>query len=57
MARAHTYAEIANSFELWQEFVDPYGTTSRGEFDAMSHADRVAAQAEAFGPEELVPLH
>jgi hypothetical protein len=55
MARAHTYAEIASSFELWQEFADPDGTTSREEFDAMSHADRVATQIEVFGPEDLVP--
>jgi len=55
MARAHTYAKIASSFELWQEFADPDGTTSRKEFDAMSHADRVATQVEAFGPEDLVP--
>ena len=55
MARAHTYAEIASSFELWQEFVDLDGTTIRDEFDAMSHADRVATQIEMFGPEDLVP--
>ena len=54
MARAHTYAEIASSFELWQEYVDPENTMSREEFDAMSHADRVTAQVEAFGPEDLV---
>lgn len=55
MARAHTYAEIASSFELWQEYADPEGVMSHREFDAMSHADRVAAQVEAFGPEDLVP--
>ena len=48
---SHTYAEIASSFELWQEYVDTAGTTSREEFDAMSTADRIAAQIEAFGPE------
>lgn len=53
---AHTYAEIAASFDLWQEYVDTAGTTSREEFDAMSTADRIAAQIEAFGPEpEPVP--
>ena len=55
MAREHTYAEIASSFELWQEFVDRQGAMSREEFDAMSHGLRVFAQVEAFGPEDLVP--
>lgn len=55
MARKHTYAEIASSFELWQEFVDRQGAMSREEFDAMSHADRVDIQIGVFGPEELVP--
>jgi hypothetical protein len=55
MAREHTYAEIASSFELWQEFVDRQGAMSREEFDAMSHADRVAIQIGVFGPEDLVP--
>jgi hypothetical protein len=55
MSRKHTYAEIANSFELWQEYADPQGVMSREEFDAMSHGLRVFAQVEAFGPEDLVP--
>lgn len=46
-----THAEIASSFELWQEFVDTSGATTRQEFDAMTTADRIAAQIEAFGPE------
>lgn len=46
-----TYAEIASSFELWQEFVDANGVTTRQEFDAMTTTDRIAAQIEAFGPE------
>ena len=46
-----TYTQIARSFDLWQEYVDTTGATSREEFDAMSHADRVALQVEAFGPE------
>jgi hypothetical protein len=50
------YAEIASSFDLWQDYIDPNATTSRAEFDAMSHADRVALIVETFGPEpEPVP--
>ena len=46
-----TYAQIASSFNLWGEYVDPDATTSEGEFDAMSHADRMALMVEAFGPD------
>jgi hypothetical protein len=46
-----TYDEIASSFNLWGEYVDPDATTSEEEFDAMSHADLVALMVEAFGPE------
>ena len=46
-----TYAEIASSYPLWQEHVDPSTATSRAEFDAMSHTDRVALIIGTFGPE------
>lgn len=46
-----TYDQIASDFDLWQEYADTAGAISREEFDAMSHAGRVAMQIEAFGPE------
>ena len=46
-----TYDECASSLELWQEYIDPMCTTSKEEFNAMSHADRVAQIIETFGPE------
>jgi hypothetical protein len=46
-----TYAQIASSYSLWGEYVDPDATTSEEEFNAMSHADRVALMVEAFGPD------
>lgn len=52
-----TYAQIASSYALWQEHIDPNATTSRADFDAMNHADRVAQIIETFGPEpEPVPI-
>jgi hypothetical protein len=50
-----TYDEIAGSFALWQEYIDPLGTTSEAGFNAMSHADRVAQIVETFGsrPEQI----
>ena len=56
MSRTHTYAEIANSWTLWREYVDLDAAMTIEEFDAMNTADRIAAQIEAFGPEpEPVP--
>lgn len=57
MTRAHTYGEIASSFELWQEYFDHKVTMSCEEFDTMSHADKVAALLieEALRLEDLVP--
>jgi hypothetical protein len=48
---APTYAQQASSFDLWQEYVDPEATITREQFDAMSHADRVALIVDTFGPE------
>jgi hypothetical protein len=52
---SYSYSQIAESFELWQEYVDPQATTTREEFEAMNHADRVALQVETFGPEVIPP--
>jgi hypothetical protein len=51
-----TYDEIASSYPLLQEHIDPSAATSRAGFDAMSHDDRMALITETFGPEpERVP--
>jgi hypothetical protein len=51
-----TDTEIASSFDLWQGYIDPNATTSRAQFDAMSHADRMALIVGTFGPDpERVP--
>ena len=47
----HTYAEIANDYSLWEEFVDISGFTSRAEFNAMTEAEKVAFIEKCFGPE------
>ena len=46
-----SYAETANNFGLWGEYVDPYGTMPESDFLALSVADKVAIQQRAFGPE------
>ena len=48
---APTYADIAASFGLWGEYVDPDMTFSEEEFEAMSSEQRIALMVECFGPE------
>ncbi|MCY1455745.1 hypothetical protein D9M71_729020 [compost metagenome] len=40
MSQSHTYAEIAQDFRLWQEYVDPDATMSEAEFDGRSSPTR-----------------
>jgi hypothetical protein len=47
-----TYAECANSWSLWQEYVDPNATMTETEFDAMTIEDRMSMMVECFGPEQ-----
>ena len=49
MNRTYTREQIAGSFELWQEYVDTFGTMTRAEFEALSHADRMDIIEGAFG--------
>lgn len=46
-----TYEQTANDFRLWVEFVDTDATMTVPEFDAMSIAQKVQIQIDAFGPE------
>jgi hypothetical protein len=55
-----SYSEIASSFDLWQEYIDPNATTTervlQDAFNAMDHAVRVAWLVEMWGPEpDAVP--
>ena len=47
-----TYSQIAQSFDLWIDYVDPLDTMTCDEFDAMPFADRVALIETIFGPEQ-----
>lgn len=44
----HSTTEISGNFSLWQEFVDPDGTMSESEFDAMSVRDKNLHQRACF---------
>lgn len=53
MSQQHTYAEIANDWALWNEFMNTDATMTREEFDSMSTAEKVGLQVDAFGAEAV----
>ena len=50
-----TYDQIAEDYNLWQEYADPFAAISEIKFNRMSHADRVSLMIETFGPEIQAP--
>lgn len=48
----HSYEEIANSYALWLEFVDPSGLTTEADFEAQSVEEKVEFIKSCFGPDE-----
>ena len=46
--KRHTMAEIAEDYELWEEFVDPSANMTEAEFDALSTDEKVKMQREMF---------
>lgn len=51
-----SHKECAENFSLWAEYVDPHAAMTREEFDALSIAEKIAMQVEAFGPEATVSI-
>ena len=48
MSTKYTMAEIAEDYELWEEFVDPSANMTEAEFDALSTDEKVKMQREMF---------
>lgn len=46
-----SYTQIAESFDLWGEYVDPDATMTREQFDTMSVDEKVKIQRDLFGKE------
>jgi hypothetical protein len=46
-----SYAEIAQSLNLWRTYVDIDGNDSEQEFESGSWQERVIVMEECFGPE------
>lgn len=47
----HSYNEIANSLNLWNEYFNTGAAMTDDEFHALDVDARVALLVEAFGPE------
>lgn len=44
----YTDEQLAGSFELWQEYIDPDGTINCEEFSALTHSERLALIVQTF---------
>ena len=51
MSNEPTYAQIANNWDLWDEYVDPAATMTEAGFDALTISEKVAIQTDCFGAE------
>jgi hypothetical protein len=49
--KIYSYDEIANSYALWGEYVDPSGLDSLEAFSAKTPEEKIAFIAACFGPE------
>jgi hypothetical protein len=47
----YSYQQIAKSYSLWEEYVDPSGLTTEEDFDAMTDDEKIEFQIKCFGSE------
>ena len=47
-----TTFQLAQSWDLWREYIDPDATMTEAEFDAMTVEDRIRLIESAFGGED-----
>ena len=48
----NTYDEIARSYRLWSQYVDPHGIMTQEEFDSWTVQQRLVHMEACFGVEE-----
>ena len=46
----YTNEQLAASFELWQEYIDPMASIDLEEFLALTHSERLALIVQTFPP-------
>jgi hypothetical protein len=44
----YTNEQLANCFELWREYIDPFGAIEFEDFIALSFEDRILLITETF---------
>jgi len=44
----YTNEQLAASFELWQEYIDPMAAIDSEEFSALTHSERMALIVQTF---------
>lgn len=54
--KSPTHAEIANSYALWMEYVDPSGIDSEEAFNSMSAEEKIDIIKTCFGEEKNTTL-
>ena len=52
MSKHYTYEEIAESYGLWCDYVDPMATMTEEEFNELSTEEKIKMQEDMFGKEE-----
>jgi hypothetical protein len=52
MENKFTYEQIARSFQLWGEYVDPMATMTEEQFEEMEMEERLQIMVDCFGPEQ-----
>lgn len=49
----YTYEQIANSFQLWNEYFNVTAAMSADEFDSLTIQQRIQMLTDAFGKEAV----
>jgi hypothetical protein len=44
-----TYAEVASSYHLWGEYVDPNGIMTEHDFDLLAFEEKIELQEDIWG--------
>lgn len=55
--KSPSYAEIADDFRLWGQYVDPNGVDSKEQFDSTTPSQRLQLIIRCFGPEDRTTIH
>ncbi len=52
-----TYSEIASSWSLWSEYVDPGADDNQTAFEGRTLSENISFITTCFGPEQFTTIH